>query len=70
MNALREQVELLYAVDGHGHLAVEHELRRLEREHLLDHVEVAVHRASVAALEVHVVAVPEHDRAKPSSLGS
>ena len=38
-------------------------------EHLLDHVgEVAVHRLAVAALQVHVVAVAEDDRAEAVEL--
>ena len=46
-------------------LAVEHELLAGQREDVGDHLgEVAVHRLAVAALQVHVVAVAEHDRAE------
>ena len=63
MDALREQVELLDAVDRHDHLAVQHEPLAGERQHELDDVrEIAVHRPAVAALEMYLVAVAEDDR--------
>ncbi len=69
MDALGQEVELLDAVDRHDHLAVEHDARRVERQHLLDHVgEVPVHGLAVAALQVHVVPVAEDDRAKAVEL--
>ncbi len=70
MDPLGEQVELLDPVDRHDHLAVEHEPLRGQCEDELDDLgEVAVHRTAVAALQLDVVAVPEHDRAKAVPLG-
>ena len=69
MDPLAEEVELLDPVDNHDQLAVDHEALTRQRQHLRDHLrEVAVHRPPVATLEVHVVAVAEHDRAKPVPL--
>ena len=70
VDALREQVELLDAVHHHDHLAVEHQPLVRQLEHLLHDVrEVAVHRPAVAALELDVVAVAEHDRPEAVELG-
>src|SRR3954452_15282843 len=65
MDALAEEVELLDAVDDHDQLAVEDDFLLWQREDVGDDLgEVAVHRLAVAALEGHVVAVAEHDRAE------
>jgi hypothetical protein len=70
VDALGEQVELLHAVDHDHHLPVEHQPLVGQLEHLLHHVrEVAVHRLAVAALELNVVAVAEHDRPEAVELG-
>src|SRR3954451_8105770 len=65
MDALAEEVELLDAVDDHDQLAVEDDPVLRQGEDVGDDLgEVAVHRLAVAALEVDVVAVAEHDRAE------
>ena len=70
MDALAQEVELLDAVHLYHHLAVEHEPRARQCEHLLHHLgEVAVHGPAVAGLQLHVVTVPEHDHSKAVPLG-
>src|SRR5919109_1288503 len=65
VDPLREQVELLDPVHHHDHLAVEHQPLGGQLQHLLDHIrEVAVHRTTVAALEVYLRAVAKDDRAE------
>jgi hypothetical protein len=68
---LLERPEVQRAAVGRGHhdLAVDDAARRQAPQDRLDHLrEVAGHRALVAAADLHLVAVAEHDRAEAVEL--
>ena len=71
VDALLQRPEVEAAVTGDHDLAVDDGARREVAPDGVHHLrEVAGHRALLAASDLHLVAVAEHDRAKPSHLGS
>ena len=70
VDALLERPEVQPAVTGDHDLAVDDRARREVAPDGLDHLgEVAGHRPLLAAADLHLVAVAEHDRAEPVPLG-
>ena len=70
VDAQQERLELERAVAGDHDLAVEHaSLGQVRLERLGELGEVAIERLQVAALDVQLVAVAEHERPEPVPLG-
>ena len=69
VDPLLEHLELQPVADRHEHLAVEHApLRQLPLDRLDQLGEVARQRLGVAAGQLHLVAVAEHDAPEPVPL--